>query len=254
MLAAFIILAIFILTMSLGILLILGVTQDFDARQQPQTGEAVAWPAEQSLPLWAFDGITVPRGVFVDPGHTWVAVEPSGWVRVGADDFAQKVIGHIDKIELPEAGQEMHRGDRLFAIRQDGRTAVFTAPVDGVVQSVNEGLRRHPYGVKAVPYQHGWICTMRPTHLAEDLKSLPIAEDAVAWLKDEAQRFQQIIAARPVGHAALGHVLQDGGQFIDGVLESTDNKTWDLFTREFLRRPVAEKQSAEKAQMNEPVS
>ncbi|MBI3950189.1 MAG: hypothetical protein HY314_07020 [Acidobacteria bacterium] len=243
MIAAFIILAVFTMIMSLALVFPLGVMRSSEpSEQQPATQPE--WPAERSMPLWAFEGITVPRGVFVDPGHTWVAVDASGWVRVGVDDFAQKVMGRIDKVELPEVGREVHRGERLFMLRQNGRAAAFTAPIDGIVQSVNEGLTRDPYGIKAVPYQHGWICTLQPKHLAEDLKPLPIAEEAVAWLKNEVHQFQQFIATRPVENAALGHVLQDGGQLLDGVLEMMDAETWNRFNREFLRRPAAEKKPA----------
>ena len=41
-------------------------------------------------------GITVPTSNFLHRGHTWVALENAGRVRIGLDDFSQKVFGPAD--------------------------------------------------------------------------------------------------------------------------------------------------------------
>jgi glycine cleavage system H lipoate-binding protein len=186
------------------------------------------------------EGVTVPGGVFVDTGHTWVELDASGTSRIGMDDFAQRAMGRIDEVKLPAVGQEVHRGEKLFAIRQGERTATFNAPTDGVVSSVNYDLAHHPEAIKVDAYEQGWICSLRPKNLANNLKQLFIAEEARAWINEEIRRFQEFIAARPIENMALGHLLQDGGQPTDGVLELMDDETWHLFTSEFLHCPMAE--------------
>jgi hypothetical protein len=111
---------------------------------------------------------------------------------------------------------------------------VFASPLDGVINSVNKDLARHPEAIKADPYEQGWICGLRPNNLAKHLKQLFIAEETREWLNQEIRRFQEFIAARPLESTALGHVLQDGGQPTGGVLELMDDETWNLFTHEFL--------------------
>jgi glycine cleavage system H protein len=196
---------------------------------------------EKSVTAYAFEDVSSPEGVFLDPGHTWVHLAHSGLAHVGLDGFVQKVLGRIDGVELPALGIEVHRGDKLFAIRQGERTASFQAPVDGVVTTVDESLARHPEMIGADPYAMGWICSIRPKNLAANLKRLCIAEEAKSWLAAEVERFQQFFAARPLENTALGQVLQDGGQPTGGVLELMDDETWKLFSEEFLQAEDNEK-------------
>lgn len=186
-------------------------------------------------PVFALESVSVPEGLFLAPGHTWVKLEASGKTHVGLDDFVQRAIGRIDQIELPKIGQSVRRGDKLFTIRQGERTAVFTAPMDGVVTSVNDDLAHHPDAIKADPYAQGWVCALEPKGLAQTIKQLRIAEEARAWLNREVEKFQAFISLRPIESMALGRVLQDGGQLTDGVLELMDEETWQSFTTQFLQ-------------------
>jgi len=195
---------------------------------------------DRLVPAYAFEDVSAPAGVFLDPGHTWLHLTHSGTAHVGVDGFAQKVMGRIDGVELPSVGAEVRRGEKLFAIRQGDRTAVFNAPIDGVVKSVDEALARHPEAINADPYAMGWICSLSPKNLAANLKRLRVAEEAKSWLKSEVERFQEFFAARPLENMALGQVLQDGGQPTGGVLELMDDETWSLFAEQFLRADDAE--------------
>ncbi len=197
--------------------------------------EAGAQAPDRLVPAYAFEDVSAPAGVFLDPGHTWMHLTHSGTAHVGVDGFAQKVMGRIDGVELPAVGDEVRRGDKLFAIRQGDRTAVFNAPIDGVVKAVDEALARHPEAINADPYAMGWICSLSPKNLAANLKRLRVAEEAKLWLKSEVERFQAFFAARPLENMALGQVLQDGGQPTGGVLELMDDETWNLFAEQFLR-------------------
>jgi len=88
--------------------------------------------------------------------------------------------------------------------------------------------------IQSSPYKDGWVCSLRPKNLAKNLKHLRIADEAKAWLKEEAGRFQEFFAARPIADMHLGQLLQDGGQLSNGVLEFTDDSTWKLFNEIFL--------------------
>lgn len=196
--------------------------------------EADAQAPDRLVPAYAIENLSAPAGVFLDPGHTWMHLAHSGTAHVGVDGFAQRVMGRIDGVELPKIGDEVRRGEKLFTIRQGNRTAVFNAPLDGVVRAVDDELSRHPDSIGTDPYTTGWICSLTPKNLAANLKNLRVAEDAKLWLKSEVKRFQEFFVARPLEHTALGQVLQDGGQPIGGVLELMDDETWNLFIEEFL--------------------
>lgn len=200
-------------------------------RREPMSGLA------QAL---AFEGVRAPSGLFLDPGHTWVRVDASGRAQIGLDDFAQNVIGRIDEVELPKEGQDIRRGEKLFAIRQGDRKTEFPAPVDGVAVNVNSLLAKDPSALKQSPYKQGWVCAITPKNLAKNLRKMLIAEETAEWFEKEKERFREFIAVRPIQTMTLGRVLQDGGQLTEGVLELMDQATWDLFNREFILRSRAD--------------
>ena len=177
---------------------------------------------------------SLPGGIYTDSGHTWLSLNQDGSANVGIDAFARYAVGKIDGLLLPRVGQEFRRGDDLFTVRQGGREATFKAPIDGVVETINEALPKNLDRVQGDPYRKDWFCSLRPRNLARNLRQMLIADEAIAWLKSEAKRFQEFINSRPAERSALGIVLQDGGEITNGVLELMDNEAWDEFAREFL--------------------
>jgi glycine cleavage system H lipoate-binding protein len=186
-------------------------------------------------PRFVFENLELPAGIFLGAGHTWLSLGPTGQVQVGMDDFAQRVIGRIDAVELPPVGEKIWRGQRLFTIKQGSRVAEFGSPVDGVVSTVNQALVQNPETMKTSPFQGGWACVLNPLNLAKDLKHLTIAEEAKDWLDREVQRFLAFVVGRPSQHLALGHVLQDGGEPASGLLEMMDDESWGQFIQRFLK-------------------
>jgi glycine cleavage system H protein len=191
--------------------------------------------ADQLVPAEAFANLSAPANLFLDSGHTWVEVKPSGNTTVGLDGFAQTLIGRIDDVVLPEVGKQVRRGEVLFALKQDNHRAAFASPIDGVVTSVDKELPWHPEMIQSDPYREGWVCSLKPGNLATNLKHLVTADEARSWLKNEAQRFQEFFAAQTLDYMQLGQVLQDGGQLTGGVLEFADDGTWKQFNEMFLR-------------------
>ena len=190
---------------------------------------------ENLVPVTALADVTAPANLFLDGGHTWVEVKASGAATIGVDGFAQKLIGRIDDIVLPEVGKEIKRGDVLFAVKQDNHRAAFASPIDGQVIMVDKDLPWHPEMIENDPYKAGWICAVKPRNLAQNLKHLFTADEAGQWLKSEARRFQEFFAATSIDNMQLGRVMQDGGELAGGVLEFANDATWKQFNEMFLR-------------------
>jgi glycine cleavage system H lipoate-binding protein len=222
--------AIFVVLTFAGFILIDALVQRAQAKKR-QVPEPAGTPLNLRAPLLH---VFAPAGVYVDSGHTWLAVDAGGRARIGVDDFVRQAVGTIDEVELPVEGQAVRRGEKLFTISQRGRTASLTAPVDGIVESVNRSVSRDPKLLQVDPYQRGWVCTLKPQNLAASLRHLKVAEEARSWLDAEVERFQQFFAGRAVPHALLGEVIQDGGQVTGGALQAMDEETWDLFIERFL--------------------
>lgn len=226
--------ALFVILTIVCFLLADSVVQWREARRRALAPAAAA----RAPRAFTLDGIALPSGVFVAPGHTWMALNASGSARVGVDDFARKALGRLDQVQLPRIGQQVRAGEPLFALRQGDRVATLTAPVDGVVASVNEHLAADAGALEGEPYGCGWVCALRPINLAKGLKPLTIAEEARTWIAKEFERFQAMLTATPVATASVGPVLADGGQPTEGVLALMDAASWQRFERDFLRAEV----------------
>jgi CheY-like chemotaxis protein len=175
----------------------------------------------------------LPGGVFISPGHVWASVTTPGMVRLGLDDFARKMIGRIDAIELPPKGALIKKGERLFTVRQGGRVASLHAPISGRVQDLNAELLQHLDWLERRPYEQGWVCSMKPEHLADELGQLKIGEHAAAWYQAEIARLQQLLRAAPGEEQAPAAPIAGG--LAEGQLEDADDATWAKFTQAFLQ-------------------
>ena len=173
----------------------------------------------------------LPGGVFFSPGHVWANVTIPGMVRVGLDDFARKMIGRIDALELPAKGATIKKGECLFSIRQGGRAAVFHAPISGTVHEVNADLPKHLEWLESRPYEQGWVCSMKPEHLEDELRQLHIGEKAAEWYRAEIARLQEMLGA---AHGETAAPPAPTGRLVEGQLEATDDATWSKFTQAFL--------------------
>jgi CheY-like chemotaxis protein len=173
----------------------------------------------------------LPGGVFISSGHVWASVTVPGTVRLGMDDFARKMIGRINAIELPAKGAQLKKGDPLFTIRQGGRMAVFQAPISGVVQDLNAELPHHLDWLEHHPYEKGWVCSMKPEHLSNELEQLKIGDKAAAWYHVEIARLQEMLATEH-GDSSAEHIISP---LVEGQLEEVEDGLWAKFEQSFLR-------------------
>ena len=170
-----------------GIFVALLLTDILVRKLQTQKQEAALQvPAsEAALPYnLNYENVALPGGLFFHKGHTWAKLDTTGNVKIGLDDFAQKVIGKIDDIKLRKVGDTVYRGEKFFTINQGKRQAIFTSPVDGVIESSNQEIDTDPMTLKNDPYEKGWIYSVKPTNLTDNIKLLSVAEDAKNWLKN----------------------------------------------------------------------
>ena len=91
--------------------------------------------------------------------HEWISVSgPTG--RIGVTDFAQKQLGDIVYLELPEVGKAFKKGDVIGTIESVKAVSEIYAPVSGEVIEVNKGLAERPEAVNHDP--HGsWMVVVK---------------------------------------------------------------------------------------------
>ncbi len=194
--------------------------------------------APQSIRPPVADRFLIPRGYFLSRGHSWIELMFSGNARVGIDDFVQKLVGPVESLQSVPLHAEVRKGDPLFTMVSRGRSLSIPSPLSGTVVEVNADLLRQPSVLNSDPYVSGWGVIIRPTRLASELRLFSIAEGAATWLKGEVSRFRDFIkdSASRMTSAPLpaGATLLDGGTPVSGVLQMTDEKTWEDFQQEFL--------------------
>ncbi len=192
--------------------------------------------ADLLLPNLQPERFALPGGLFFHRGHTWANLLFSGQVKVGIDDFLQKLLGRIDGVTLPPLGVEVKAGEPFVGLRQGERTALLPAPVDGVVCAVNQELVKAPGMLRRDPYTRGWLVAIRPKDLSANMPLLMVGEKSREWLTLELGRLVDFLRESMSRHqdAVVGATAADGGLSPDGVLERLSDEEWAAFQARFL--------------------
>jgi glycine cleavage system H protein len=91
--------------------------------------------------------------------HEWVKITGSD-ARVGITDYAQKQLGDVVFLELPEVGSTLNKGDVFGTIESVKAVSELFSPVSGEVTEVNRSLVERPEAVNSDP--HGsWMIAMK---------------------------------------------------------------------------------------------
>ncbi|WP_048160145.1 glycine cleavage system protein GcvH [Thermococcus sibiricus] len=124
----------------------------------------------------------VKEGLYYTKDHEWAQIMEDGTVLVGISDYAQKELGDLAYVELPEVGKEVSKGDVLCEVESVKAVSEVYAPVSGEVIEVNEELEEAPEKINEDPYD-AWIAKIKPSNLEEELKDLMTAEKYAEYLE-----------------------------------------------------------------------
>lgn len=119
----------------------------------------------------------VIEGLRYSESHEWVKVE-GGIAVVGVSDFAQKEMGNITYVDLPDVDDEVTAGEDFGALESVKAASDLIAPVSGRVVEVNEALEDEPELVNQDAYAN-WIIKVEMSDPAE----LDTLLDAEAYKK-----------------------------------------------------------------------
>jgi glycine cleavage system H lipoate-binding protein len=195
--------AIFVVLTIIAFLLVDYVVQKVQVRRARSSTPSPKALAPEVNPEETFarmaDSIAVPAEFFFHRGHTWIKFFSPNRAKVGLDDFAQRVLGRIEAIQLPRIGELIRQGDPIFMVRVGDRKLFLPAPSDGIVTHINADLAATPESLHASPFGSGWVCEMKPENVSQNISDLLSGEDAVQWELHELNRLQRFIADRRDG-------------------------------------------------------
>jgi len=168
------------------------------------------------------------KNVYYHPGHSWVRPEKNDIVKVGIDDFAQKLLGKADSLVLPEVNFHLEQGDIGWKVQSDSKLIDILSPVHGEVIAVNEDALKSPELLEHDPYDKGWLLKVRVPKMKTNLRNLLSGKLAVVWMENTIQTLREKMAGD------LGMVMQDGGLPVSGFARAMSPEKWDEIAAEFL--------------------
>jgi glycine cleavage system H lipoate-binding protein len=196
------------------------------SRGKVQVAAAVA----TAPPIDAADyvyGFHVPEKLRYHPGHGWAMRERKNVARVGIDDFAARLAGKIENIELPKPGQWLRQGQRSWKLTRNGQTTEMVSPLEGEVLEVNSDVLKDPSLMRSDPYGQGWLMTLHvPDEEGTSRNFIP--RDLVrGWMESVAER---LYARQP---ELAGAVAADAGTPVEDIAEALPGTNWQELTSEF---------------------
>ncbi len=91
--------------------------------------------------------------------HEWIQVKDNE-ATIGITDYAQKQLGDVVFVELPEVGVSFDKGDEAAVVESVKAASEVYAPISGAITAVNTDLEDEPERVNSAAEDEGWFFKM----------------------------------------------------------------------------------------------
>lgn len=196
-------------------------------RKVPQVAGARAQTVSPLLEPAYVEGFLVPEQLSYHPGHTWVMQERRNLVRIGVDEFAAALAGHVERVELPKPGQWLRQGQKAWSLVRHGEKAEMVSPTEGEVIEINPEVTAHPELLRQDPYGKGWLAMIHVPDEESTARNLVPKGLVRSWMREAVGR---LYARQP---QLTGAVAADGGLPAEDLLAHLAEANWRQVTREF---------------------
>jgi glycine cleavage system H protein len=126
----------------------------------------------------------IPTHLRYAPSHEWALASIDSTVLVGITDHAQRLLGDLVFVEIPEVGRVVAAEESCAVIESVKAASDIYSPVDGVIVEVNEALGDNPELINQDPYGEGWIFRIKTNAALNDLLDAA-AYEAIVRAEDE---------------------------------------------------------------------
>lgn len=220
----------------LAVLLLLTLLLYFSLRIRNRRNAGI-FNQESVIPGLSFNEnqVSVAPGLYYDKTHTWAFMEKDGTVKVGIDDFLQRVTGPLTRVKMKSPGERVKKGMKVVSIIQNGKQLDICAPVSGTIKEQNAALTKDSSLLNSSPYSEGWIYKIEPANWYKEVQFLIVGNPYKLWLKKEFQRLKDFLTdTLRSANAGYAHVLQDGGEIREHVLMDLGPEMWEDFQTNFI--------------------
>jgi len=104
---------------------------------------------------------------------------------IGITDYAQKELGDVVFVELPQVGTQLEANEEMGSIESVKAVSELFAPVSGEVVEVNEDLSDKPELVNMDPWGDGWMIKVKLS-TPDELDELMDAEEYEEYVEKES--------------------------------------------------------------------
>ena len=116
-----------------------------------------------------------PDDFFFAESHEWIKIEGDTGT-VGISDFAQKQLGDVVYVELPEVGTVFEFHQSFGVVESVKAVSDVYSPIAGEVVEVNSGLNDSPELLNEDPHGKGWIMKIKVKDESELQKLLSVTD------------------------------------------------------------------------------
>jgi glycine cleavage system H protein len=117
-----------------------------------------------------------PKDLRYTKDHEWLRLAGDKGT-IGVTDHAQKQLGDVVFLELPEVGRSLAQQAVFGTVESVKAVSELFAPVSGTVAEINSELISAPERINSDPYGVGWMLVMTLT----DPKQVDELMDAAAY-------------------------------------------------------------------------
>ena len=173
-------------------------------------------------------GFDVPMGFYFHNGHTWARIESGGYIRIGLDDFAMRVFGNMDALNLPRFGNVLDKDKQGGEFFKADNKADIRSPLGGIVMEVNTEVMENPVKVNQDPYSEGWLLLLRNEQIKTSMQDLLTDDKALEWFGQEVADLEKML------EEVAGPLAADGGLLAEDVLGNVPELGFDRLKERFL--------------------
>ena len=104
--------------------------------------------------------MNIPADLNYTKDHEWIKID-GDLATIGVTDFAQKELGDIVFVEVDTEGETLSAGEVFGTVEAVKTVSDLFMPLDGIVESINQGLEDSPEIVNQDPYGEGWMVKIK---------------------------------------------------------------------------------------------
>ena len=123
-----------------------------------------------------------PQELLYTKEHEWIRVHESAGT-IGITDHAQKELGDIVFVELPQVGDHVAAKEAFGTVESVKAVSDLYSPVTGEVTSVNSKLQNAPELINSDPHGEAWLIKVKLTDRSQT-EGLMTAEEYEAYVQE----------------------------------------------------------------------